>query len=134
MKSKTDIDQLKTKLTDFFKERKEVVFAYIFGSVATKSSNKFSDIDIAIFTDIKKIDNKEYRYGYRAEVLTDLMNILHTDKVDLVILNSAPPLLKHRVVYYGELFYNINEKERINFQVETINRYMDYKMLQRKVS
>ena len=108
MKLEIDMDQLKTKLADFFQERQEVLFAYIFGSVATKSSNKFSDIDIAIFTDIKKIDNKEYRYGYRAEVLADLMNILHTDKVDLVILNSAPPLLKHRVFYYGELFYNIN--------------------------
>jgi uncharacterized protein len=80
MKLKTDLDQHKTKLTDFFQERKEILFAYIFGSLATKSSNKFSDIDIAIFTDIKKIDNKECRYGYRAEVLTDLMNILHTEK------------------------------------------------------
>ena len=132
MKLETDLDQLKIKLAEFFQEREEVLFAYIFGSLVTKSSNKFSDIDIAIFADMKKIDNREYRYGYQADVLTDLMNLLHTDKVDLVILNYAPPLLKHRVIYYGELLYSANEKERINFQVDTINRYMDYKMLQRK--
>jgi hypothetical protein len=33
---------------------------------------------------------------------------------------------------FGELIYSINEKERIRFQVDTINRYIDYKMLQRK--
>ena len=134
MKLEIDLDKLKTKLTEFFHERDEVLFAYIFGSLATKSSNKFSDIDIAIFTDMEIIDNSEYRYGYQAEVLTDLMNLLHTDKVDLVILNSAPPLLKHRVIYYGELLYTASEKDRINFQVDTINSYMDYKMLKRKVS
>jgi predicted nucleotidyltransferase len=130
----TDLDQLKIKLAEFFQAREEVLFAYLFGSLATKSSNKFSDIDVAIFTDMKKIDNREYRYGYQADVLTDLMNLLQTDKVDLILLNSAPPLLKHRIIYYGELLFSASEKERINFQVDTINRYMDYKMLQRKVS
>jgi len=134
MKLETDLGQLKIKLSDFFSNREEVLFAYIFGSFATKSNNKLSDIDVAIFTDIKKVDNKEYRYGYQAEVMTDLMNMLNTDKIDLVLLNSAPPLLKHRILYYGELIYSVSEKERINFQVDTVNRYVDYKMLQRKIS
>ncbi|MBU4293333.1 MAG: nucleotidyltransferase domain-containing protein [Actinobacteria bacterium] len=134
MEDKINLTIVKKKLLSYFKKHKEVLFAYIFGSQITKKTNKFSDIDIAIFIDKIKIDDELYRYGYQAETLTDIMNLLGTNKVDLVILNDVKPLLKHRVIYFGELIYSINEKERINFQVDTINKYMDYKMLQKKIS
>jgi len=52
----------------------------------------------------------------------------------VVILNETSPLLRHKVIYYEELIYSIDEKRRIGFQVDTINRYIDYKMLKKKVS
>ena len=128
------IDIIEEILKEYFKGRDEILFAYIFGSLATRTSNKLSDIDIAIFIDVKKINEKDYRYGYQAEILTDLMQRLKTNKVDLVILNSAPVLLKHRVIYFGKLIYSIDERERVKFQVDTINRYTDYKMLKKKIS
>lgn len=128
------IGTIKETLSKYFNEKDEIIFAYIFGSLAKKTANKLSDIDIAIFIDEKKINENDFRYGYQAELLTDLMKLLRTKKVDLVILNSAPPLLRHRVIYYGELIYSAGEKERIRFQVDTINRYMDYKMLKKKIS
>ncbi len=128
------IGTIKETLSKYFNEKDEIIFAYIFGSLAKKTANKLSDIDIAIFIDEKKINENDFRYGYQAELLTDLMKLLRTKKVDLVILNSAPPLLRHRVIYYGELIYSAGEKERIRFQVDTINRYMDYKMLRKKIS
>ena len=134
MEDKINLTTVKKKLLGYFKNHKEILFAYIFGSQITKKTNKFSDIDIAIFIDKIKIKDDLYRYGYQAETLTDIMNLLGTNKVDLVILNDVKPLLKHRVIYFGELIYSINEKERINFQVDTINKYMDYKMLQKKIS
>ena len=134
MEDKINLTMVKKKLLSYFKNHKEVLFAYIFGSQITKKTNKFSDIDIAIFIDKIKINDELYRYGYQAETLTDIMNLLGTNKVDLVILNDVKPLFKHRVIYFGELIHSINEKERINFQVDTINKYMDYKMLQKKIS
>ncbi|MBM3710395.1 MAG: nucleotidyltransferase domain-containing protein [Actinobacteria bacterium] len=128
------IELIKETLNDYFKDRHEILFAYIFGSTVTGTANKLSDIDIAIFINEKKINEKDYRYGYQAEILTDLMKILKTDKVDLVILNYATTLLKHRVIYFGKLIYSIDEEERVKFQVNTINKYMDYKMLKRKIS
>jgi uncharacterized protein len=127
-----NIESIEKTITKYLRGKGEILFAYIFGSLAKKTSNRLSDIDIAIYIDDKKIDNSKFRYGYQAEVMTDLIGLLKTRKVDLVILNSAPPLLKHRVIYFGELIYSIDEKERIRFQVDTINRYIDYKMLQRK--
>ena len=127
-----NIKSIEKTIVKYLRGKEEIFFAYIFGSLARKTSNRLSDIDIAIYIDDKKIDNSKFRYGYQAEVMTDLIGLLKTRKVDLVILNSAPPLLKHRVIYFGELIYSIDEKERIRFQVDTINRYIDYKMLQRK--
>ncbi|MHB8279488.1 MAG: nucleotidyltransferase domain-containing protein [Candidatus Humimicrobiaceae bacterium] len=49
---------------------KEVLFAYIFGSQFTNKTNKFSDIDIAIFIDKVKVNDELYRYGYQAEALS----------------------------------------------------------------
>ncbi len=127
-----NIKSIEKTIVKYLRGKEEIFFAYIFGSLARKTSNRLSDIDIAIYIDDKKIDNSKFRYGYQAEVMTDLIGLLKTRKVDLVILNSTPPLLKHRVIYFGELIYSIDEKERIRFQVDTINRYIDYKMLQRK--
>ena len=70
-----------------------------------------------------------YRYGYKAEVLSDLIKSLKTNNVDLVILNEADILLRHRVLYFGKLIYSKNEKKRIEFQVDTINKYNDFKQL-----
>lgn len=128
------IDNIIPELKSYFIKRKEIIFAYIFGSLVKKTANKLSDIDIAIFINKEDVNEKDYRYGYQAEILTDLMQELKTDKVDLVILNSAGILIKHRVIYFGKLIYCTDEKERVKFQVETINKYMDYKMLRRKIS
>ncbi len=119
------INSIKETLNNYFKDRKEILFAYIFGSVATGTCNKLSDIDIAIFIDERKIDEKDYRYGYQAEVMTDLMDILKTNKIDLVVLNYAAALLKHRVIYYGKLIYSKNESQRIRFEVDSINKYFE---------
>lgn len=128
------IDLIAQKLIEYLKDRREILFAYIFGSTAAKTAHKFSDIDIAIFINENMIDENDYRYGYQSEILTDLMHQLKTDKVDLVILNSAKALLRHRVIYFGKLIYSKDEKTRVKFQVDTINRYMEYKSLQKKIS
>ena len=132
--NKPNLDLLKKELIKYFEKRNEILFVYIFGSQITKKTNKFSDIDIAIYTNPELIDENDYRYGYKAAILSDLMQILKTNKIDLVILNQATPLLRHRVIYFGELIYTDDEKKRISFQVDTINKYVDYKMLQRKIS
>jgi predicted nucleotidyltransferase len=124
-----NVNEIKEILAGYFKTRSEIEVAYIFGSLAQGRINILSDIDIAIIIDIQQIKERQYHYGYKAEVLADLIKLLKTNKVDLVILNEANPLLRHRVLYFGRLIYSKNEKNRIQFQVDTINKYIDYKYL-----
>lgn len=123
------IDEIKNILKEYFKKHLEVEVAYIFGSVAQGRISALSDIDIAIITDSQQINGKTYRYGYKAEIIADLIKLLRTNKVDLVILNEAGTLLKHRVLHFGKLIYSKNEGKRIKFQTDTINKYNDFKQL-----
>ena len=120
---------LKQILQKYFEKRPEIKFAYLFGSVAQKRDNPLSDIDIAVMLDYRYIEEDLYPYGYKANLITDLIKILKTDKIDVVLLDKAPILLRHRVIYYGCLVFSRDEKERINFQVETIKKYNDYKYI-----
>ena len=123
------INEIKNTLNGYLQKHPEIEVAYIFGSLSQGKNNALSDIDIVIFTDSQQINNKTYRYGYQAEILTDLIKLLKTNNIDLVILNKANTLLKHRVLHHGILIYSKNEREHINFQIDTINKYNDFKQL-----
>src|SRR4030065_2821 len=73
--------------------RKEIVLAYLYGSSAKGTSRPYSDVDIAILLD-ENISVEEGPYGYRAELLAILMKALRTNRIDLAILNDAPPYQK----------------------------------------
>jgi len=71
MEDKINLTTVKKKLLSYFKNHKEVLFAYIFGSQITKKTNKFSDIDIAIFIDKIPID-----FAKKIKSMPGLRNIL----------------------------------------------------------
>jgi predicted nucleotidyltransferase len=126
---KRNINEIRGAVVEYFEKHPEIEVVYVFGSVAQGRTNVLSDIDIAIITDNQQIKEKAYRYGYKAEILTDLISLLKTSEVDLVILNEAGPLLRHRILSFGKLIYSKNEKKRIQFQIDTLNKYNDFKQL-----
>ena len=79
--------------------RLEILEAYLFGSHARGASQAHSDIDIAVFVDRERVEPSPF--GYRSELTSSLMSALGTNAVDVVVLNSAPPLLYHRVLRDG---------------------------------
>jgi len=127
---KFEKEQVKKTLTDFFQKREEVLLAYLFGSVAEDKQNKLSDLDIAVLVEADKLDKSdELPFGYHVSIGTDLMGLLHTNALDVVILNRATPLLAHEVVKYGEVVFSRNEDTRIEFEIRTQHRYLDTKHL-----
>jgi predicted nucleotidyltransferase len=119
--------EITDKLTKYFEEHEEILFAVLFGSLAKGKANKMSDVDIAVMVDPKF--DKSFPFGYQAELTTDLMQVLKRDDVDVVILNKIPIALKHQILRYGKFIYIRDKQARIKFQVDTINQYEDYKVL-----
>jgi len=117
------------QLGRFLEKREEIQFAILFGSIAKGTSNKLSDVDIAVMLAPGFKDSSPY--GYQATLTADLMQELKRNDVDVVILNEAPIPLKYEILRYGDFVHIRDKQARIQFQVDTPNQYEDFKQLYR---
>jgi len=104
-----------------FDKEDRVLVAYLFGSYAIGSQTSRSDVDVAIL--LSEIPEKMLEYHLH---LVDELSQISGNNVDLIILNRAPPVLRHRVVKHGKLIYCRNEKSRIEFEARTEDEYLDF--------
>jgi predicted nucleotidyltransferase len=84
-----NVEALILNAAGYLRSREEVVFAYLFGSLAKGKPTPLSDIDIAVY-----LSTEEDLPEKKLEILGGLNDILGTDEVDLVMLNSAPLVLE----------------------------------------
>jgi hypothetical protein len=103
--------------------RREVVAAYVFGSVARRRTRKDSDVDVAVLLASPLPPSRSL--SYRLKLMTDLGSALHRSDVEVVVLNEASPLLAHRVLSKGTLVFERSASARVRFQVRTASRYND---------
>src|SRR5690349_12205580 len=90
------LDTLRERLA----RRPEILEAYCFGSYARGEAAAHGDLDIAVYVDRERLP--PVPFGYAAELISELMAGLGFDRLDVVVLNNAPPLLYHRVLRDGE--------------------------------
>lgn len=82
------------KLTEYFKNRDDIIMAFLFGSRSNGRIHQGSDWDIAVYFKplVERIEWEEHGREYPEEdqVWNDCINILKTDDVDFIVLNRAP--------------------------------------------
>jgi predicted nucleotidyltransferase len=126
-KNRPKFNIIQNKLKHYFAKREEILFAFLFGSTANDKTTGISDIDIAIMLDESKIDETKNPYGYKAELLAKLISVLSFNDIDLIILNEASLLLKHRIVQSGREIYTKDEKLSAEFRVKVMEQFLDLK-------
>jgi hypothetical protein len=111
------------KIRDVIAEHKEILFAYLFGSVAKGLNTTKSDIDIGIFLkeNFKKDVFYEVGLALEIEMKTNLKNI------EIVVLNNKSLRFLNQVLRYGKPIFSRDEKRRINFETSIIRKYIDFK-------
>lgn len=102
----------------------EVLFAYLYGSYATGTFYSGSDIDIAVY--LRPSTTRHY-LEKDAQLGAELQTQLHSDDVDLRILNVLPLLLKYRVIKEGILIFSRDEQARVDFDTEVMNDFLEMK-------
>ncbi len=108
-------------------QREGVLLAYLFGSEASGYTHRESDVDIAVLLDDKI--SPEY-YFDKSLALPEYFAGLYPKRIiSVVILNEAPPLLKHEVLRNGILLVNLDDDARVRFHVQTVRDYEDTKYL-----
>jgi predicted nucleotidyltransferase len=112
-------------LKDMLVDDKDVAVVYLFGSYAKDNVTPLSDIDIAILLD-SRVRPADY-FDKQLDLLDKISQKLHTDEVDVVILNQAPSLLAYQVIKIRKVLFCRNEPRRISFEANAIDRYLDEK-------
>lgn len=111
-------------LQDVLGAREEIIFAYLFGSVAKGINNKLSDVDVAVYVN-KNAMPVSGSFGYKSELLAETENVLN-QKVDIVILNEIPLFLAYNILKNGQLILCHNISERVNFHFRVMRDYLDF--------
>jgi len=112
-----------TGLIAFLKTQPDIVAAYLFGSLAQGRATPRSDIDIAIL--LKRVPKQLGGATDRQLRLMDVFRGFADREVDVVILNTAPPVLKDQVLRYGRRLYEHDRTERVDFEVRAGQEYAD---------
>ncbi len=110
---------------------------YLFGSEGRGTAGPGSDVDVAVLyakTPESKLDSDHLALE------ADLERLLRRS-VEVVVLNSAPADLVHRVLRDGRLLFEANRSARIAFEIRARNEYFDllpilrrYRRLERSAS
>ncbi len=111
------------ELKKVFREKEEILTAYLFGSAVTKKNTKLSDVDIALLLTEMNVRDELY---FEMDLREDISKIMGNDDFDLVILNKVPLVLRYQVLKSGKVLYSKDEKARIRFEEMTRDMYFDF--------
>lgn len=115
----------KRSLGERFGAQSDVVAAFLFGSVAREDARPGSDVDIAVL-----LDRQAPVAPLRAATLaSEAMEVLGRDDVDVVVLNGATPLLRHRVARDGEVLFARSNTDVAEFVIRALHEFVDTKPL-----
>jgi predicted nucleotidyltransferase len=81
--------------------RHGLVSAYLFGSHAEGRAHRESDVDLGVLFAWDVHSTASARFEERLRLTTLLAAAQRTDRIDVVVLNDAPPTLGRRIVTSG---------------------------------
>jgi predicted nucleotidyltransferase len=116
------------RIIHYFKDRNEVSALYVFGSFGRDKKSRESDIDIAVLIDESKLKRKNFEFLRKKYYAASPAFSLRP--VDIVILNTGTPFLKHQVLKTGRILFDRNRKLRVRFTERAITEYLDYKPIE----
>ncbi len=100
-----------------------VVAASLIGSQASGSSGPLSDVDLGVWL-LPELTAPE-RHRRSLELLRAACEALGTDEVDLVVLNDASPLMRHRAMCDGVRLLERERDARVRLEARGLLDYLD---------
>ena len=98
-----------------------VLAVWLFGSIARGTETPRSDVDVAVLLSVPPpatLEGQPFDLQFAFETALGV-------PVDLVVLNTAPADLVHRVLRDGRLLLDRDRSVRIRFEVRARNEYFD---------
>jgi uncharacterized protein len=117
-------EDILSKLRDaqaFLDENPKVLFAYLFGGLAKGAQGPLSDVDIAVF-----LTPQADFAAAKLELVGQLIDILSTDELDLVVLNTASLPISAEILRNKRLLTDKDPFFRHKFESLTLRKYFDF--------
>jgi len=116
-----NIEERLPEAYEYLRADKDILFAYLFGSLARKKAGPLSDVDIAVYL-AEKVSFAEKKL----ETLGNLVNILNTDEIDLVVLNRSPLALRMKILENKRVIVDEAPLIRHRYESLTMRQYFDF--------
>lgn len=100
-----------------------VVAASLIGSQATGTAGPLSDVDLAVWV-VPGLE-PDRLLALTDELLEAAVAALGTDAVDLVVLNDATPLMRHRAMRDGIRLVERDRAARVRLETRGLLDYLD---------
>ena len=109
-------------MRDYLATQRGIVAAYLFGSAASGTLHRHSDVDVALLLDAGM--NGAATLALRLQTAAGLEALCHR-RVDVLLLNSAPPALRFEVIRQRAILYETDKDLRCQFEMTAMNEYYD---------
>ncbi|MBN2246951.1 MAG: nucleotidyltransferase domain-containing protein [Candidatus Aminicenantes bacterium] len=120
-----NIDNFIPMASDYLESCAAVVFAYLFGGLAKGEQRPLSDVDIAVYFS-GKVDFSEEKLT----ILGSLNDILTTDEIDLVLLNTAPLSLEIKILENKKVLVDKAPFFRHRYESMVMRKYFDFSVME----
>jgi len=100
-----------------------VVAALLIGSQARGDAGPLSDVDVAVWAE-DRLSSGE-RWDLHLDLIGRAAQALGTDEVDVIMLDGAPPLLRHRAIRDGVRLVERDPRTRLRKEVASVLEYLD---------
>ncbi len=123
-----DVDAIVARCVETLQGIPSIRFAYLFGSLARGTALPFSDVDIAVY-----VDEFADVVTMRLDLYERLVDCLGSDRVDVVVLNTAPLTLKARVVRCNRILVDLYPSDRHAFESLVLREYYDFSRVEEAI-
>jgi uncharacterized protein len=121
-----DRDQLTRALREALEPLPDVLAAFLFGSHASGRARADSDVDVAVLLDSRAAAEEPRLLTRR--LIAALGTTLAADRLDLIVLNGAPPALAFQVLAHGVLVFDRKPSALHEFRTHTYSAHADYEL------
>ena len=121
-----NILRLLPKASDYLVSHPKVLFAYLFGGLAKGKPQPLSDVDIAVYMAAGSLSLSDLKL----DILGKLIDILQTDEIDLVVLNTAELPLIMNVLKSKKVIADRDPFARHIFESLTMRKFFDFSFIE----